>query len=104
MTIYILLSIFAVLQLLDIYTTKRNLLDKSGVEHNPPMKYLIDRFGFWGAIIPIKILTVIAISVASLYIGSVSELGIFILLCVLNLFYAVVITFNSGFNSGKIKL
>jgi len=104
MTIYILLSIFIILQLLDIYTTKRNLLNRRGVEYNRYIRYLIDRFGFWRAIIPIKIFTVIAVSVASLYIQSISELAVFILLCALNLFYAAVITFNSGFNSGKIKL
>ena len=87
-------------QLLDIYTTKRNLLDKGGKEHWPPMKYLIDRFGFWRAIISSKVLAVIVVSAASLYIGSVSELAVLILLCALNLFYAAVITFNSG----KIKL
>jgi len=100
MLIYILLSIFIILQLLDVCTTKRNILDKDGKEHWPPMKYLIDKFGFWRAIISSKVLTVIAISTASLYIKSVSELGVFILLCVLNLFYMAVIAFNSE----KIKL
>jgi len=100
MPIYILLFIFVMFQLLDIYTTKRNLLDKDGKEHWPPMKYLINKFGFWRAIISSKVLAVIVVSAASLYIKSVSELTVFILLGVLNLFYASVIIFNSG----KIKI
>jgi len=94
MPIYILLSIFFILQILDIYTTKRNLLDKCGVELWPPMKYLIDRFGFWGAIIPIKIFTVIVVSVASLYIMYINSTSSIYFLLGINLWYMGVLSFN----------
>ena len=73
MPIYILLFIFVMFQLLDIYTTKRNLLDKDGKEHWPPMKYLINKFGFWRAIISSKVLAVIVVSAASLYIMNINS-------------------------------
>jgi len=94
MPIYILLSIFIILQLLDTYTTKRNLLDKGGKEHWPPMKYLIDKFGFWRAIISGKVLAVIVVSMASLYIMNINSTSSIYFLLGINLWYMGVLSFN----------
>jgi hypothetical protein len=51
-----LLIIFIILQVLDVYTTKKSM-SMGGVETNPPMKYLIDKLGLTKALVLKLILT-----------------------------------------------
>jgi hypothetical protein len=51
-----LLIIFIILQVLDVYTTKKSM-SMGGVETNPPMKWLIEKLGLTKALIFKLILT-----------------------------------------------
>ena len=94
MSIYILLFIFVILQLLDVYTTKRNLLDKRGVEYNRYIRYLIDKFGFWRALILSKLFLIIVCVSTIFFILPISKIMTVILLSGINLWYIGVLSFN----------
>jgi hypothetical protein len=90
--VWFLLTILIILQIADIYTTKRIIADKGGKELNPIMKDIINKFGLLPGLIGIK--TIVMIFIATVFFAAPNTIIIPILLFAIILIYVYVVYKN----------
>jgi uncharacterized protein YacL len=88
---YILLGIFAALQIGDAWTTIKALSNKKGVEANPILAWLFDKIGLVTGLVLIK---VVAIGAIGYLIYSTPPTLVTFILVVLNAIYGYVVYLN----------
>jgi len=89
MIVWILFTILIILQIADIYTTKRIIADKKGIELNPIMKVIINKFGLLPGLIGIKTIVMFFVGLVAFNISNVFIVSASLFVMVLIYVYVV---------------